>query len=315
MTNIKGENMTVAQLFEEWLELKRPTISASTIKLYDYYYSKFVADRYGHIKVNDIDPDEWNEFEQELRRETSVNGQTLSRSTARQAVSMYHTVFGYGRTEYGLNDPTEDLVRQDYYDNDPVVTFTRDEVKKLRAAAKPYDVYHLCVMIGLYTGITYNEICALQWGDIDTENRLIKIRRVITRSTSPEGGPKLIFKAAPPKNKKAVRDLPLPDWIADQLEAMKPMHEDNEFVVVGPLGEIQPNNFRVHYMNFLKKAGVSYRLVNALRHTFAVTCIEKGIDLKSLSEMLGHANIYVTIRKYMDTDEASRRRKLAELYD
>lgn len=311
----QNADMTVSELFGEWLEIKHKTLSANTSRLYDYYYSKFVAERYGAVKVNDIDPVEWSEFEQELRREPTVNGQTISKSTARQAVSMYHTVFGYGKSEHGLNDPTEDLVRLDYYDNDPVVTFSLDEVKKMRAAVKPFEIQHLCIMLCLYTGVSFNEICALQWGDLDTENKLLKIRRIIVRNYDPKGEPKTTFKAAAPKNKKAIRDLPTPEWIAEQLAVMKPMHEDGEFVVTGPLGGSSPALFRFHYAKFLKKADVPFREISALRHTFAVTCIQKGIDIKSLSEMLGHVNIYVTIRKYMDTDEESRLRKLEELYD
>lgn len=307
--------MTVSELYDIWVDEKSETADPSTIKCYNLY-RRFICDKFGELPVNDITLEEWEKFEQELpsARKANDNSKTITKSTVRQALNIYHAMFHYGKIKFGLNDPAEDieLSSKDMY---VICTFTSKEVATLRKAMKPFDIYQLCIMLCLYTGIDADEICAAHWGDIDINKRLIKIRRAIARKKTQADNDKPIYEETELTSNKARRDLPIPSWIADQLEIMKPMHEDGELLVAGPRGEISPGTFKSRYMSFLKTADVKHQRPSALRHTFAMTCKEKGMDLKTLSELLGHANTSITLRMYYGKQTRNVRKFLEGLYD
>lgn len=88
--------------------------------------------------------------------------------------------------------------------------------------------------------------------------------------------------------------MPVPDRIMQQLEIMKESHDGEQLLLYEPFEDVKPLKFRNHYTKFLKKAGVEYKPRIALRHTFAVTCIEKGMIPEKMSRLLGHRDVYVT---------------------
>ena len=311
----KNNGITVSELYDEWLTDKSKTAEPNTIENYKIF-KRFICDKFGDRSVNDITLEEWEEFEQELPniKKSNDSSKAITKSTVKNALYIYHAIFRYGKSKFGLNDPAEDieLSSKDRY---VICTFTQKEVAKMRGSMKPFDIFHLCIMLCLYTGIDTDEICAAHWGDIDTNKRLIKIRRAIVKKKNQAENDKPTYEETELTSNKARRDLPIPSWIADQLEIMKPMHEDGELLVAGPRGEISPGTFKSRYMSFLKTAGVKHQRPSALRHTFAMTCKEKGMDLKTLSELLGHANTSITLRIYYGKQTRNVRKFLEGLYD
>ena len=307
--------MTVSELYDKWVAEKSETAAPGTVKCYNLY-RRYIYNEFGDRRVNEITLDEWENFERKLPNMKKANdsGKTITQSTVRQALNIYHAMFHYGKDKLGLNDPTEDmeLSSKDMY---VICTFTKREVRKLRKALKPFDIYQLCVMLCLYTGVDNDEICAAHWGDLDFNKSVIKIRRVIVKKKPQGENDKPTYEVKELKNKKAIRELPVPCWIAKQLEIMKPMHEDDELLITGTGDEISPGMFKSRYQSFLKVAGVSAQRPSALRHTFAMTCKEKGMDVKTLSEVLGHANTSITLRMYYGKQTKIVRKFLEELYD
>lgn len=311
----KNNSMTVSELYDKWVAEKSETAAYSTVKCYNLY-RRYIYNEFGDRRVNDITLDEWENFERKLPNMKKANdsSKTITQSTVRQALNIYHAMFRYGKSNFGLNDPTEDmeLSSKDMY---VICTFTKTEVGRLRKALRKFDIYQLCVMLCLYTGIDNDEICAAHWGDLDFSKRVIKIRRVIVKKKPLGENDKPTYEETELKNKKAIRDLPIPCWIVEQLEIMKPMHEDDELLVTGTRGEISPGMFKSRYQSFLKAAGVRPQRPSAMRHTFAMTCKEKGMDVKTLSEVLGHANTSITLRMYYGKQTRNVRKFLEGLYD
>lgn len=305
---MNNKAMTFSQLFEKWHEEKSKSTGEITNRLYRSYFDKYISDDIASLAVNDIDFEEWSKLEKAMLDGKAPNGVNVPKTTARQALTVFHAAFRFGRERFGLNDPSRggQISSKNMY---TVTVFDRSEVAKMRAAVKPFDIYQLCIMLCLYTGAEVNEVCAVKWKDIDTENKLLKIRRIS------KGGQKSSFEVIQPKNRRVIRDLPIPSWIAEQLEIMKPMHSEEEYILAGPDGSAYPATFRAQYIAFLKGAGVEKRIVNALRHTFAMTCIRKNADIKTLSELLGHSSPAVTIRMYYGIQTKDKRALIESLYD
>ena len=296
----KNSDMTVSDLFEAWLENKKATVQPVTYKHYCSKYKLYLEQPLGATKVNDITPDKWREFENSLSTMKGKRGKTLSLPIIRKLLTLYHTVFAYGKKEFGLNDPTGDNYLPEQSLSAESV-FDQQEVEQLKAAVKPYNVHHLCIMLCIYTGVTSGEICAIKWGDIDTDRKLLKISCSLVREPGSNGKSVLKLTDARGKGngKKPSRDVVIPDWINDQFKLIKRMHKDDDPVIVGRNGGVEPNNFVYHYYSeFLNSAGVKYRPFSAARNTFAKNCVESGMSAEELSKLLGESNAEYTRKKY-----------------
>lgn len=157
--------------------------------------------------------------------------------------------------------------------------------------------YYLC----LQTGLRIGEICALRWSDIDFEDRLLKVDKTMIRihdTGSADKKTKVIFDL--PKTQSSIRMIPLPDLLMRELELRKncAVSEDS-FLLTGTRSYIEPRLYMYSFTQFLNKNHMKHYGFHTLRHTFATRCIENGFDAKSLSELLGHANVKITLERYV----------------
>ena len=286
--------MTVSKLFRLWLEEKQDSIAESTHKLYEFYYKQYIGKAFGRRRVRNLTTEEWTEFENSLEDERTIYREYLSPSTVRQAIGMYHRLFEFGSIRYGLPSP---IHIENKNTSISAEVFSREDVEKMESIVQPFDIYHLCIMLGLHAGIKFTEMCGLKWKDVDPENKQIEIRRLgLAGNTS--NGYAGECEIVPLKNEWDKRELPVPDWIMQQLAIMKQSHDDEQLLLDEPFEGIKPIKFRDHYDKFLKKAGVEHRAATVLRHTYAVSCIENGILPEELRRRLGHRDVYVTYKQY-----------------
>ena len=314
MENIEENNMTFRELFDKWYEERSQTVTELTGKIYRSYLNKYIPDDLKNRPVNSIDYDEWKRIKVEMMGGKAPNGSEVAPSTARMALGVYHSVFIYGKREFGLKTPA-DGEKVNYRDICSITVFTKSEIQKMRKAVKPYDVVHLGIMLCLYTGVEVNEICAVSWGDLDLQNKIMKIHGVVERKNKRAKMDKTNLIVTELSDKKTNRELPIPTWIAEQLIVMKPMHDDDESFLTGEKGYAHPMTFRGQYSAFIKAVGVEKRPISALRHTFAMTCVEKNVEVGTLSEMLGHKRVGETIRMYYRVKLTDKREIVENLYE
>ena len=103
----------------------------------------------------------------------------------------------------------------------------------------------------------------------------------------------------PPKSETSVREIPLPDFVLNELRQVRT--NDGDYIVSGSEKIIEPRCFTNRYKSILKKAGIPSRKFHSLRHTFATNALQQGFDVKTLSEILGHSGANVTMRVYLHT--------------
>ena len=100
-----------------------------------------------------------------------------------------------------------------------------------------------------------------------------------------------------PKSKHSIRTIPLPDVLVEHL---KPYIRPKGFLLTGDKDRyIEPRVMQNRFKRILKKCGIEDANFHATRHTFATRCVELGFDIKSLSEILGHASVTITMNKYV----------------
>ena len=170
------------------------------------------------------------------------------------------------------------------------------------------------ILLAIYTGIRIGELCALKWGDINFNAQLLHINKTMIRTYTREDGSKLNI--TPPKTRSSIRSIPLSQIIMHYANLLK--GEDDEYIITGKVQYTEPNKYRLYYNRLLKSLDIPHLKFHSLRHTFATRCIECGCDYKSLSELLGHSNVSITMNLYIHPQMELKRKcveLLAEYYN
>ena len=165
----------------------------------------------------------------------------------------------------------------------------------------------------LQLGLRISEVCGLQWGDIDLNNREIHICRGVRRIS--DGSGKTVLSIQSPKTKTSDRILPIPQRLSELLSTVYSQKKcKNTFWFLSGTEKrpVEPRCYRKSVHSYLAKAGVNDVNPHMLRHTFATTCLQSGCDVKTLSELMGHSNPTITLKRYVHTD-MDRKRAAIEL--
>lgn len=111
-----------------------------------------------------------------------------------------------------------------------------------------------------------------------------------------------------PKTSSSIREIPI---ISSLFSLLKKYHNEDEiFVLSGTDDFIKPRTVEYRFKQILKKCNINSLNYHALRHTFATNCIQAGVDVKSLSEILGHSNVSVTLNTYVHSSMDMKREQL-----
>lgn len=306
--------ITVTELFNAWLLSRKNRIKQTTFASYSYMFNHYIFDELGEYKVESLNAFMLNRFINELMESGGKNGGGISAKTATDLVIMMKSIFKYGEAEYELADPMKN-VSAPKHESAEIEVFSVEDIMKIRFAAICSDTSELGILLCLYTGLRIGEICALQWGDIDLTANVIKVRKTITRISNPNGdSPKTVVIIDTPKSRKSVREIPVPTFMLSVLAKQIKYHQDSDYFLTGTQKYTEPRSYSSRYKTFLKRIGVSYKNFHVLRHTFATECIRQGVDVKSVSELLGHSSVKITLEKYVHSDMDMKRRQLERLY-
>lgn len=117
------------------------------------------------------------------------------------------------------------------------------------------------------------------------------------QDTDPNSFSKTKLVIETPKTECSKRSIPLPQFLNSYL--LEYRQSPGIFLLTGTTKCMEPRNYYRSYKVILKKCGLEQYNYHALRHTFATRCVEYGFDIKSLSEILGHADVNITLRRYV----------------
>ena len=305
---------TVRELFDMWLCNRKNSIKQSTYSSYSALYENYIHKEIGGCKADDVTSEIITQLEDDLISSGGRNGKGLSPVTVQAALVMLKSVFRYGLAEYGIGDPFRSVFMPKAEPKE-IQVFSDIEIGKLKVAAGSHDVCAVGVLLTLYTGLRIGEICALTWNDIDLEHNIIKVSKTLCRIKNPTGeSPKTVIVITSPKSKKSIREIPLPPAMIPVLSRMKRSCSDNDYFLTGTDKYTEPRSYAEKYKRHLERLEVPYKNYHVLRHTFATACIRQGIDVKTVSELLGHSSVKITLEKYVHSDMALKRRQLEKLY-
>lgn len=185
-------------------------------------------------------------------------------------------------------------------------TYTEEEYKKIiKYILNNINNKSLGVLIGIFTGMRIGEICALKWEDIDLENKLINVNKTAQRIYNPlDEFEKSKIVITPCKTENSQRSVPIAQDLYKMLKTLKT--SDNDYVLTGTNKLLEPRTFRKFYIKMMNDCGITPIKFHSLRHTFASINIENGTDVKTISEILGHSDIAITLQTYTHTSNKAK---------
>lgn len=284
---------------ETWLTSVKSTLKESTISRYRTILDKHLYPQFGNQFVNKINRSDVSEFITMLLSAKCDGGKELSPKSVSGILSVMKNVMNYAQLVQGISviDFSKIGVK---LQQKKIRIFSNSERKKLNVyLLNEITFTKLGVLLCLYTGLRVGEVCALKWSDISFLDHRIRIERTMQRIQIPdENGHRTQVIITSPKSDSSVRDIPIPDDIYYILEKMK-VSEDCYILTGKKTKYIEPRTFENRFSKIIKECGISNASPHTCRHTFATCCVELGFDIKTLSEILGHANVSVTMNRYV----------------
>lgn len=190
----------------------------------------------------------------------------------------------------------------------PVEIFTEDEQQRLEDyCLQRADRVALGVLLVLYTGIRIGELCALAIYDLDLKSRYLKVNKTMirTKNMEKEASTKTKIIIDTPKSNSSVRDIPIPEFLVRLCEDINKKSNKNAYFLTNSLHSfMEPRNLENQFKKLLKDCCIETRNFHVLRHTFATNSLTRNYyDVKTLSEILGHSDVLMTLRKYVHSNK------------
>lgn len=288
---VAASSLTLNQAAERFLADKQDDLKRSTLARYTYVLKHYILPVFGAVLLSQLTANQISEFLRRLQK----NG--LSGKSARDVGVLLKSILRYSAKKLDCPSPGM-TVELPAYRRKQIDIFYPDEIQRLaqKIMDKPTTA-GIGVLLTLNTGLRLGELCALQYKDIDLRNGVIHITKTVQRIRS---GDCTCLMVLPPKSDSARRTIPLPGDMAALLKKIIQSHPNGEnYLLTGKSAPMEPRTMQYQYRTLLKAAGIPYRNFHVLRHTYASRCVERGVDVKSLSEMLGHADVRTTLQVYV----------------
>lgn len=298
-----SSDILVSDWFDKWLESQK-RIKRSSYTTYSSNINKHIKKKLGKIKLKMLTDEHIQNFVDDLSKEL--------------AAKSVRSVFSILRL--GLSDAYEKNLANELCRKIKLPKITRKEVKVFTKTEQKFIEQYieqsnnpndLGILICFYTGIRIGELCALNLDeDIDLKRGVISIQHTLYRVKSEKSNKKTELRISTPKSESSIRDIPLPKFLIAKLSAIE---KGSGFLIQKNGKFIEPNVYSRRYKRILEELEIPYRKFHATRHTFATRALEIGMDIKTLSEILGHSSPTVTLNLYSHSLPEHKKKEMNRL--
>ncbi|MFD2640050.1 site-specific integrase [Piscibacillus salipiscarius] len=289
------KNLTYQELFNQWINTKKD-ISEATKELYLTYFRIHLNPGIGSYKLNKLSPFIIQRFintlyDKNLSSSSVKRIYSVVRSSLQYAVRMQLLSTNFADS---IEKPKENTMKE-------VKVWSTSEVKQFISSIEGASRYAIAYKLAVYTGMRQGEILGLRWKDINFEKSYLTVQQKLTHKGKIESGA---------KNKGSMRNISLNKYIIEELLKHKEIielekvdnqnhYQDNNLVVCTEIGTpCHPRNLLRLLYSHIEQSGVSRIKFHDLRHTHASLLLLADVNIKIISERLGHASIRITLDTY-----------------
>lgn len=286
---ISSGHLTVKMLFEEWLSAVKLRVKVSTYANYRMKADKHILPEFGGLRYEMLTAQMLHNFI-ECKLKSGLSAKYVC-----DIIIVFKSMAKYIAKVHGFRNILADVLLPKVQKKELKLLTDSQQMQLCKYLMKNLDTTSLCVLLSLYTGLRVGEICGLMWSDIDFEKSILTVRRTVQRVCTGTRGTKLIIDT--PKSRTSQRSIPIPRFLMDILRKFR--NSSNFYILSGSSKATEPRTLQHRFKTILKKADLPSVNYHCLRHMFATNCLQAGFDVKTLSEILGHASVETTLNRYV----------------
>ena len=311
---LNDHEITVREVLFLWLTKNRLRLKDQTYAKYLYLIENHIIPKLGGIKIKKLESVSVNNFLLEKSTNGRLDGKGgLSPSYLQTISFIINSALEFSVKE-GYRIPLSgEIVKPNkrvYRAELEILSVQEQSILENYVLLQPTD-RNIGILLSLYMGLRIGEVCGLKWDDIDFTSRTVHIRHTVERISNidaKQNDTKTSLVLCETKSVSSNRIIPIPSNILSLLIDVK---NHSGFVVRGRTYEYaDPRSFQNSFHKCLESCNIRSINYHALRHTFATRCIEAGVDIKTLSEILGHASVNITLNTYVHSSLEHKRKQI-----
>lgn len=308
INGVNADKITVGAYLDNWLKVyKKDSLKKSSYDRLENTINHQIKPNIGMIQIQQIKSDDIQTMLSNLKDGGS------SYSTIKKVYDCMNSVMRHALISGDIEKDPMLLVKMPskaQFKNKEIRFFTPEEAKAIvEEAARTYStgapvyIYGEAYVLALNTGLRIGELIALERKDWDKENKTLHIQRTAqsVKKRDKDGNSKgyeLIFN--PTKTYSGDRIIPLNNSATEAIEKMCAKYPNSKYIVCNSKGNIvPPDHLTRTFYRMLKNIGIEQTGPHSLRHTFASFLFANGTDVKTVSQLLGHSSIQVTLNTYV----------------
>lgn len=308
--------MKLINVYQEWIMLKRMQVKESTLSTYKFLFSNSINPKLGNEEIENLNKKVILPFVFDLLNDGK------SKKYCMDIIIVLKMIMRFASDDLELSLPDFSYkipwpTQNKEGETRRLDKYTQEEAKKIaQYLIENPSPQNVAILITLCTGMRIGEICALQWKDIDFEQKTIHVCKTLERiSVFDDDGIKRVkskLEIGTPKTSSSNRFIPIHKDIISIVKNFSKVCNPDYYVCSCSEHPIEPRTFRNYYYNLIiNKVKIGHRIkFHGLRHTFASTLIENKVDIKTTSILLGHSDISTTLNVYVHPSEETKRKSL-----
>lgn len=300
---------------DKWLNRKKMCVKESTYIRYRNTIENHIKPKLGHFSISEISTSLMEQFVFQKLQYGRIDGKGgLSAKSMSDIMTIIKESFKYAQSFGEITICSFERISFKKNFQEMRVLSISEEKQLLTVLFRDFDRYKLGVFLCLYTGIRIGELCALQWKNISLSEKTITVAQTMQRLQNEDqsGHRKTHIAVTEPKSYAALRTIPLPNFVIDVIKPF--VGAFNSYILSGEYNLIiEPRTMQNRFKSYLAQGQISDANFHSLRHTFATRCIEAGFDIKTLSEILGHSSVKITLDKYVHSSMQLKRLNMEKL--
>lgn len=312
-TFVEANRIKFADWLDIWLkEYKRPSVRLTTFESYEYLTRVHIKPVLGHLCLKDIKPEHIQRLYNDKVNNGKIDGTGgISAKTVKNIHNVIHAALDQAVKNNIVVRNVSEVTTLPKHTNKEMRVLTIDEQYKFIRELDG-ERLRMAFLLALGTGVREGELLALHWYDVDLKQGSIRITQTVRRTRTFDSNAKtktaIIYQE--PKTKAGNRNIPLPESLVTELKEHRkslliekieagPLYTDNDLVFCNEIGApIETSSLIKRFHKLTKKAGLEGVNVHALRHTYATRLLEANEHPKTVQELLGHADISLTLNTY-----------------
>lgn len=292
---------------DEWFQSAKGNLKESTAVKYVSILEKHIKPKLGGCFPLGMTTGLIERFRDEL-----LFVDELSPKTVKDILVLLKSILNYTAKDFPNTFPQIDI------------TYPRDAKKEMRVLSRDeqqrlieylligMDECKFGILLSLFSGIRIGELCALRWENVSLKDNTIRIASTMQRLQDPDGDSKTKIIIGSPKSETSQRTIPLTEQAAVLCDRMKSQSK-SAYILTGTDKYMEPRTLQYRLERYTRECGLEGVHFHTLRHTFATRCVEVGFEIKSLSEILGHASTSITLDRYVHSSIELKRDNMSKL--